>query len=380
MIQGREGFGMGKMLAGIIGCGNISSIYFENLKKFEVVEVIACADLDIERARAKAEKYQIPHAYTPEELLADPAIDIVINLTIPAVHAEVAQKALQAGKHVYGEKPLAVSKEEGRAVLETASNKGLHVGNAPDTFLGGGLQTSRKLLDDGWIGKPVSAVAFMMVPGHERWHPDPAFYYQEGGGPMFDMGPYYLTALTFLLGPVSRVTGSASITFPERTITSEPKFGEKIQVTTPTQINGVVDFSSGAIASIITSFDTWHHQLPHIEIYGTEGSMIVPDPNTFGGPVFLRRQDDKQWTEVPLSHGFAENSRGIGVAEMAYSILAGRQSRADGEMAYHILEIMHGFLESSQSGKHVIMSSSCSQPDLLPTGVSQQNFDKKMSI
>lgn len=346
---------------------------------FDVVEVTACADLDIERAKARAEEYHIPHAYTPEELLSDPSIDIVINLTIPAVHAEVAQKGLQAGKHVYGEKPFAVKKEDGKAILETARQKGLYVGNAPDTFLGGGLQTCRKLLDDGWIGKPVSASAFMMVPGHERWHPDPAFYYQEGGGPMFDMGPYYLTALAFLLGPVKRVTGSVNITYPERTITSQPRYGEKIKVETPTQINGVMDFCNGAVASIITSFDTWHHQLPHIEIYGTEGSIVVPDPNTFGGPVYLRRHDHSEWTEVPLSHGFTENSRGIGVAEMAHAILTGKEPQANSRLSYHVLEVMHGFLESSKKDQHIYMTSSCDQPDVLPTGISKQNFDAVMT-
>ncbi|WP_077624690.1 Gfo/Idh/MocA family protein [Sediminibacillus massiliensis] len=367
---------MNKLNVGLIGCGNISSIYFKNIRKFRVVDIVACADLDLNRAQQRAEEYNIPKACSTEELIADPEIDLVINLTIPAVHAEIAVAALEAGKHVYGEKPLAVSLEDGRRIVELAEEKGLIAGNAPDTFLGGGIQTCRKLIDDGWIGEPVSATAFMMIPGHERWHPDPGFYYQEGGGPMFDMGPYYVTALVSLLGPVKRVTGSAKITYPERTITSEPKFGEKIQVNTPTQINGVLDFENGAVASIITSFDTWHHQLPYIEIYGTEGSLVVPDPNHFCGPVYVRRKEHTEWKEIPLTHRFTENSRGLGVADMAHAILGERKPRANAELAYHVLEVMHGFHIASEQDRHYYLKNSCSKPPAFPVGISAENFDE----
>ncbi|MBU8791421.1 Gfo/Idh/MocA family oxidoreductase [Oceanobacillus caeni] len=357
---------MEKVKVGIVGCGNISEVYFKNAKMFDSFDIIACADLDSNLAKQRAEVFEINKVYTTEELLADKEIDLVINLTTPRVHAKIDLAALEAGKHVYGEKPLAVTREEGKKILETAKAKGLLVGSAPDTFLGGGIQTCRKLMDDGWIGDPVSATAFMMNHGHESWHPNPDFYYQEGGGPMFDMGPYYLTALVTLMGPIKRVTGSTKITFPERTITSEPRYGEKIQVKTPTQINGVLDFENGAVASIITSFDTWHHHLPNIEIYGTKGSLVVPDPNTFGGPVFVRRHDQSNWSEIPLTHGFTDNSRGLGVADMAHAILEGRQPRANGDLAFHVLDVMHGFQDASDTNKHYEPIRTCEQPSPLP--------------
>jgi predicted dehydrogenase len=222
---------MNKVKVGIIGCGNISDIYFRNLMQtFQITEVAACADLIAERAAEKAKEFNVPKACSVEELLADPEIRIVVNLTIPAAHTEINLAALNAGKHVHCEKPLAITREDGKKVMDLAKEKGLLAGCAPDTFLGGGLQTCRKLVDDGWIGAPVAATAFMTCHGHESWHPSPEFYYQVGGGPMFDMGPYYLTALVSLLGPARRVTGSARISFPQRTITSAPKFGKIIDV------------------------------------------------------------------------------------------------------------------------------------------------------
>jgi predicted dehydrogenase len=368
---------MGKIKVGIIGCGNISGIYLKNLSQtFPIVEVTACADIILERAQAKAKEFNIPKACSVEELLADPDIRIVVNLTIPKAHAQVCMAALEAGKNVYVEKPLAVTREDGKKILELAKTKGLLVGSAPDTFLGAGIQTCRKLIDDGWIGKPVAATAFMMCHGHESWHPDPEFYYQVGGGPMFDMGPYYLTALVSLIGPVQKITSSARITFPERLITSAPKYGTKIKVETPTHIAGVLDFQNGAVGTIITSFDVWDAQLPWIEIYGTEGSLSVPDPNTFGGPVYIRRQNGNEWTQVPLTHGYAENSRGVGVADMAYSLVYGRANRANGEMAYHVLDIMHGFLDASQQGAHYNLSSTCVRPAPLPLGLSDGLLDE----
>lgn len=359
---------------GVIGCGFISSIYFKAAQTFEILDIVACADLDVTRAKARAEEFNIPKAYSVQELLADPEIEIVINLTIPKAHAEVCLAALEAGKSVYVEKPLAVTREDGRKILDLSQEKGLLVGAAPDTFLGAGIQTCRKLIDDGWIGEPVAAAAFMMNHGHEHWHPDPEFYYQAGGGPMFDMGPYYITALVSLIGPVRRVTGSARITFPERTVTSQPKYGHKIHVNIPTHVAGVLDFENGAVGTMITSFDVWHHHLPHIEIYGTTGSLRVPDPNTFGGPVLVRRQGAAEWTEIPLTHGFIENSRGLGVADMAHALLAGRPHRANGELAYHVLEIMHGFHDASKDGKHYELTSACTRPDSLPIGISKDNF------
>ena len=273
---------------------------------------------------------------------------------------------MEAGKHVYVEKPLAITREDGKKILETAKEKGLLVGGAPDTFLGAGLQTCRKLIEDGWIGQPIGATAFMVNHGHESWHPDPEFYYKVGGGPMFDMGPYYLTALISLMGPIKRVTGSARITFPERLITSEPKYGTKISVDVPTHVAGIMDFESGAIGTILTSFDVWGSQLPRIEVYGTTGSMIVPDPNTFGGPVLIKRAGDKDWIEMPLSHGYAENSRGLGVSDMARALREGGLHRANGDMLYHVLDVMHGFHDASNQGKHIELESTCKQPEPLP--------------
>ena len=357
----------GATRVGVIGCGNISGIYLTNCRKLPGLELVACADLDIGRARAKAVEHGI-RAATVDELLADPDIDLVINLTIPAVHAEVSMSALAAGKHVYTEKPLATRRADGAATLALAREKGLRVGSAPDTFLGGGLQTCRKLIDDGAIGEPVAAVAFMTGHGPEGWHPDPEFFYKPGAGPMFDMGPYYLTALVSLLGPIARVTGSARISFPERTIGSGPKQGQQIAVETPTHVAGVLDFAGGAVATIITSFDVWAANLPRIEIYGSEGSLSVPDPNTFGGPVRIRLAKDKEWRDVPLTHGYTENSRGLGVADMASAIREDRPHRASGELAYHVLDVMAAFEEASTAGRHVAITSGPPRVAALPTG------------
>lgn len=359
-----------KVKIGVVGCGYISGIYLKNLTTvFDITEVVACSDIIPERARMKAEEFGIPKACSVDELLNDPEIDIVLNLTIPAAHAEVNLAALDAGKNVYVEKPLAITREDGKKIVEKARQKGLLVGCAPDTFLGGGLQTCRKLIDDGWVGKPVATTAFMLCHGHEGWHPDPEFYYKVGGGPLFDMGPYYLTALVSLLGPVSRVTGSAKVTFPKRVITSEAKRGNTIDVEVPTHIAGILDFCGGVTGTLITSFDVWHTQLPRIEIYGSEGTISVPDPNCFGGPVLVRRYDQGEWMEIPLSHGYSENSRGLGVADMAYALLNGRKNRANGEMAYHVLDMMHGFHDASIGGKHYDLQSTCVQPAALPLGM-----------
>jgi len=361
---------------GIVGCGNISGIYIKNCKAFDILDVVACADIDMKKAKAKAAEFDLPRACTVEKLLADPEIEIVVNLTPPGAHAEVAVAALEAGKCIYNEKPLAISREDGRRILEMADAKGLLVGCAPDTFLGGGLQTCRKLIDDGWIGEPVAATAFMMGHGPEGWHPDPDFFYQPGGGPMFDMGPYYLTALVNLIGPIRRVTSSARITFPERIITSKPKYGTKIKVNTPTYIAGVMDFANGAVGTIITSFDVWASELPRIEIYGTEGTLSVPDPNTFGGLVRIRRAGAGEWKEVPLAYGYTENSRGVGVADMAYALRYGRSHRASGELAYHVLDVMQSFLDASREGRHVELASSCSRPAPLPLGLKGYVLDE----
>ena len=352
---------------GIMGCGKISGIYLENSAKLDGLEVVACADLMPERAQSQAEAHGVPKAYTPDELLGDPEVEVVLNLTVPAVHAEVSMAALGAGKHVYTEKPLAVDLEDGRRMLDFAGERCLLVGCAPDTFLGGGLQTCRKLIDEGAIGEPVAATAVMMSHGPEDWHPDPDFFYQPGAGPMFDIGPYYLTALATLIGPVRRVSGSARATFPERTITSDPLAGTAIKVNTPTHVAGVLDFESGAVGTLVTSFDVWTGDHYRLEIYGSGGTLSLPDPNTFGGPVRLWRSGLDSWTDVPLTHPHTANSRGIGLADMALALRSGGPHRASGELGYHVLEVIHASLDSSETGRHVAVESNFERPAPLPS-------------
>jgi predicted dehydrogenase len=360
---------------GIVGCGNISGIYFKAGQTFSILDIAACADMVPERAQVKAQEHGIPKAYSVQEMLDDPEIQIVVNLTIPNAHYEVCKAALLAGKHAHVEKPLSITRKQGEELVAISKEKGLRLGCAPDTFLGGGLQTCRKLIDDGWIGEPVAATAFMLCHGHESWHPDPEFYYKAGGGPMFDMGPYYLTALVALMGPLKSVAGSTRITFPERTITSAPKYGTKIKVDVPTHVAGIMNFANGAVGTIVTSFDVWAHQHSCIEIYGTEGSLLVPDPNGFGGPVKIRRMGASEWTEIPLTHGFAENSRGIGVADIAHALQSGRAHRANGDLACHVLEAMHGFHDASDSGSLYVMKSACERPAPFPLGLPKDALD-----
>jgi predicted dehydrogenase len=353
---------------GLIGCGNISAIYLKSDQTFDNLQVVGCADIDLARAQARAAEYGI-QAYTVNDLLADPAIEIVVNLTVPAAHAEVATRALNAGKATYSEKPFALDRTAGRRLLDLAQTKGLAIGCAPDTFLGGGLQTCRKLVDDGVIGEPVAATAHMISHGHESWHPNPEFYYKAGGGPLFDMGPYYLTALVAIIGPVRAVAGMTRITFPERVVTSQPNAGQRITVEVPTHVTGLLEFANGAIGTLIQTFDVWGANLPRLEIYGTEGSLSLPDPNTFGGPVRVRRKGKADWEEVPLSHIYTENSRGLGVADLAAAMRSGRPPRASGELAYHVLDIMQAIHEAAAGRTTVELTSSCARPAMVPVGL-----------
>ena len=367
---------MEKVKVGVMGCGNICGIYFRNLKTYPFLDVAACADLVPEKAKARAQEFGVARVCTPAELLADPEVQVIVNLTIPKAHYSVALDALQAGKCVYNEKPLTIKREDGRKLVELAKRKKLRVGCAPDTFMGAGIQTCRKLIEDGVIGKPVAATAFMTCHGHESWHPDPEFYYKLGGGPMFDMGPYYLTAMVSLMGPVKRVTGSARASFAYRTITSQPKAGTKVKVDVPTHVVGVLDFSQGAIGTILTSFDVWRANLPRIEIYGSEGSLSVPDPNGIGGPVKVFKPGDQDWREIPLTHGYPENGRGLGVADMVKGQLNKRPHRASGELAFHVLDIMQAVHDASKSGRHVNLKSTCKQPKPLPPGLNVGEVDE----
>ncbi|WP_046226766.1 Gfo/Idh/MocA family protein [Paenibacillus dauci] len=349
---------MKRMKAGLVGCGNISAIYFKNLKSSPVVEIVACADMVIEKAKERAEEFGIVNVFTPEELMQQEDIELIINLTIPAAHASVNQAALAAGKHVYAEKPFAVSLDDGRRTLEKAKEAGKRVGSAPDTFLGAGIETARHAIESGLIGRPIAASAFMMGAGPESWHPDPEFFYAQGGGPMFDMGPYYLTALASLLGSMTRVSSSAGIQMPDRVVHSGPKAGTPIRVQTPTHLAGTVDFENGAIATMVTSFDIpGGSQLPRMEIYGTAGTLDIPDPNFFDGDVRLRRAASDEYETLPPVFEPVNNDRGKGVNEMVQAIQENRPHRASGELAYHVLEVMHAFQRSSLEGKHVIIQS-----------------------
>jgi predicted dehydrogenase len=351
---------------GVIGCGNISGIYLKMSKTFKALHIEALADLDPQRAQQVAVEHQVERVTSVDEILSDPNIDIILNITPPGAHAEIALRALEAGKSVYNEKPLSIDLDDARKMLTLAQEKGLRVGCAPDTFLGASHQTCRRLIDDGAIGEPVAATAFMLCPGHESWHPDPEFYYQIGGGPLFDMGPYYLTALVNMLGSVKRVTGSTRISFAERTITSQPKHGSRITVETPTHLASVLDFENGAVVTLVTSFDVWASTVPAIEIYGSLGTLSVPDPNHFGGPVRLWRSSTRAWEDVPLVSGWAENSRSLGLADMAHALNSGRPHRASGDLAFHVLDIIHAVHKASKQGKHVDLISGVERPAALP--------------
>lgn len=340
---------------GVIGCGAISGQYLGMAGKFPQVEIGACADLDLDRARAAAEKHGIARACTVNDLFNDDSIELVLNLTIPAAHHEITLRALEAGKHTFGEKPLGISRAEGESILTAAKKHQRRVGCAPDTFLGSGIQTARHAIDAGLIGKPVAFTAYMQGRGHETWHPNPEFYYAPGGGPMFDMGPYYLTALLNLLGPVKRIMGLASIAIPERTITSQPKFGKKIRVETPDHICGVMEFENGCTGTIIQSFATieGNYDGKHpITINGESGALRVPDPNRFDGPVVHRKLHDKESAELtpatPQGYG-----RSVGLADMADAIRTGRPHRCSLEQAFTVLDLMQGFLDSSTTGRAV---------------------------
>lgn len=357
---------MKQINVGVVGCGNISDIYFTNLTKlFSFITVKGCCDLYKEKAIEKQKEYNLEKTYGDlDEMLNDPEIHIALILTQPPYHYEVCVKALEAGKHVYVEKPLSITKQEGEKIKALASAKNLFAGGAPDTFLGAGIQTCRSLIEEGWIGKPIAACANMMCHGHEGWHPDPEFYYQVGGGPMFDMGPYYLTALINLLGPVKSVSGSCIKAFEQRTITSEKKFGNKIDVEVPTHITGILNFKSGAVGTIVTSFDVWKHNMPHIEIYGTLGSISVPDPNTFGGIIKYQKKGG-EWFDIPHTFEYSENSRGLGVADMALAILNEDTPRANIDLTYHVLDIMQSIHEASDSKKTLDLESTCMQPKIM---------------
>lgn len=351
------------MRIGMIGCGNIAAQYLASFPVLPDVELVAVADLDPERARALAAEHEGVRALTVDELLVDEAVDTVLNLTIPAAHAEIDLRAIAAGKNVYSEKPFAVDTADGAAVLAAAAEKGVLVGSAPDTVLGTGTQTARAVIDAGKIGTPVAATATMLTPGHERWHPNPDFYYTPGGGPLLDMGPYYIHALVTLLGPVSAVIGAGSRSRDEREIGSGPRAGQRIPVSIDTHITGVLVHASGALSTLVMSFDAVATSARPIEVHGTEGSLAVPDPNRFEGEVSLHRLGDEAWTDVPVSAGYADAGRGIGLQDMA---VRGSDLRASGRLGQHALEIMNAVLASSASGARIEIASTVERPEAVP--------------
>lgn len=361
-----------KVRIGVVGCGKISGAYLGMAQNFPLVELAACSDMNLDAAKQKAAEYNIPKACSVDDLLADKSIDIVLNLTVPKAHVPVSLAAIEAGKHTYLEKPLGISREDGQKLLAAAKAKNLRVGCAPDTFMGAGIQTARKLVDDGAIGKPVGFQALMLSGGHESWHPSPEFYYEVGGGPMFDMGPYYLTALLNLLGPVKRFTGIATTAIPERTITADsPKKGNKIRVETPDHVTGLLEFEGGAAGTIIQTFafktgDNYNGKQP-ITLYGTEGVLRVPDPNGFDGPVSLRRQGEPDFTEIPHTHARGYG-RSVGLADMAHAIQTGKPHRASAEQANLVLDLMQGFLDSSAQNRTLTPTQPYTRPAPMPAG------------
>ncbi|MCI8386555.1 MAG: Gfo/Idh/MocA family oxidoreductase [Acutalibacter sp.] len=376
----------------MVGVGAISGIYLQNITTvFRELDLVGVCDLIPERAekgaayvreqREKGAPVRVPKIYKDMyEAMDDPEVEVILNLTRPYEHFEVTKQALLHGKHVYSEKPLGVDMDEASQLIALAEEKNLRLGGAPDTFMGAGIQTARRLIDSGYIGDLVGASCAMVCHGHETWHPDPEFYYKRGGGPMLDMGPYYITALVQLLGQAKGLMGMTKRSFPQRLITSAPHRGETIHVDVDTWLSGNIEFTSGAIAQVFTTFDVHYTAQARFEIYGTKGSLMVPDPNTFGGPVLLLRPEDaaaeaaapkadpglarrgvpdfyRGWKEVPLLYDYAENSRGLGLADMAKAIRTGRDHRANYQQQRHVLELMTGFSKSCESGAYVPMQS-----------------------
>jgi len=364
-----------KLGVGVVGCGNISAAYFRLSRLFKGMEIKACADIDPAAAQGRAKEFGI-RAESVANLMAAKDIDIVVNLTIPAAHYEVSKAALEAGKHVYSEKPFVLSVREGLELKKRAEKRGLRIGSAPDPFLGGAHQLARHLVDTGAVGRITSGTAFVMSRGMEHWHPNPDFFFQPGAGPVLDIGPYYITDLIQLIGPVKRVAAFATIPMPERIITSKPRYGQKIKVNTPTTIHAIMEFVNGAVVSLNTSWDVWKHGHAPIELYGDQGSLFVPDPNFFGGEVRYTRKADPvkktpRWNHPFLvpnqehAQGPMANYRTSGLADMAIGIIEGRPHRCSMELALHAIDVMTGILRSGDTGKFVEMRTTCERPAAL---------------
>lgn len=377
---------MRRIKIGVIGCGMISEVYLQNCTQVfhHVLEVVAVADLVPELAAKRAKEFNVPTSCSVEELLANPEIEIVLNLTAPVAHTIVNEQILNAGKHVYTEKPFALTREDADKILNLAETKGLLVGCAPDTFLGASMQTCIKLIEDGEIGTPFAANASIILgtPANGN-HPNVQNFLKLGGDPIMDMGPYYLTALVAMLGPIKRVTGSAQKLYEEVTITNEdsPRFGETFPVEAPTNVAATLDFDNGVVANLQATKESFGYK-PKVEIFGTKGNLVVPDPNFFGPfpefPVVVDveiQYPNFETKTIPLTHGFSENSRGIGVADMAYALQSGRKHRASGQLAKHILDVSLGIFEASEKEKHIHIASTVDRPAALPVGLKDNQLD-----
>jgi predicted dehydrogenase len=349
---------------GIIGCGTISEIYLKNLTGlFQEVEVLGVCDLDDSAAERRTHEFSLPNRYRSyDELLADPKVEVVLNLTTPRAHFATTAKAIAAGKHVYSEKPLGITFAEASELRRLAAAAEVRLGSSPDIPLGAGVQTCRKLVDDGYIGRVVGASANLIKRGVETWHPNPDFLYQPGAGPLLDMGPYYLSAMVQIMGCVAEAAGMSGISFPTRIITSQPRYGEIITVNIPTYVNSLLRFESGALASFTATFDVHRANLPYLEIYGEEGTLSAPYPNNFGGPIRLFRPNREEFMEIPSLFGYADNSRGLGLADMCKAIRSGRPHRASADLAAHVLETLDAIRESAESGSRIVVVSRCERP------------------
>jgi predicted dehydrogenase len=356
---------------GIIGCGNISTAYLQLASMFKGYDIVAVADINMDNARARAAEFDV-RAQTVDDLLAAADVDLVINLTIPAAHVDVSRAILKAGKHVYSEKPFVLSLAEAQELGDIAKAEGVRIGSAPDTFMGGSHQLARNLIDAGAIGKVTSGTAVVMSSGMEDWHPNPDFFFQKGGGPILDLGPYYICNLVQLLGPVQKVTSFTGMASDTRTIQNGPRNGETVPVETPTTIHSVLSFESGAIITLLASWDVWASNHPIMELYGSEGTMDVPDPNFFGGILTVTERSgdpvEKSWDHpfsVPNFEETQANYRGAALADMALAIAEGLPHRCNDEFATHVVEVMTAILEAGETGTVMTMTTTCSKPDVL---------------
>jgi predicted dehydrogenase len=358
---------------GVVGVGNISAQYFIALPRLPGLRLTAVADLDADRSAVVAGEQGVTARSVPELLAADD-VDVVLNLTIPAAHAALTTAALEAGKHVYGEKPLALTPRDGAALLALADSRGLRVGSAPDTVLGTGIQTARRLLDDGAVGEPHAAAVAWSSPGHERWHPAPFFYYQPGGGPLLDMGPYYLTALVTLLGPVERVMGTSRRSSRGRSVGQGPQAGAPVPVETDTTASAILEHRGGVTSTLTMSFDRWATRQPLFEVYGNEGTLAVPDPNHFDGTVELWTSAVGEWESAPVAGGYADAGRGYGLADLARALQTDRPHRASGELALHVLEVMDAVGRSSAEHVVVDLATSVDRPEPVLLGTTPDSW------